>query len=277
MVAEAGGGLPWLSVLGYAGLAFWLWLFAASLAEAEGFSATGRVAAVLGAGLRRGGGVGDTIDPRNSGNGLNGRDTDMPDYGAQMTQLWVELAKDSLLRPRVAARRLLRLNVGQAQLLQLAVLVTCLGIILAYAALRLSSGSVDAVSAWVLDTPLLGALVEFGIMAVIAVLTYRVGALFGGTGTFWDAVALVIWLNTMLLLIQIAQLLTLATVPSLAAVLAIFAVFWALWAYANFVTELHGFDNPFMVLGGVILTAIVLFISLAMLFAMFGITPRGAA
>jgi hypothetical protein len=32
--------------LGYAGLVFWLWLFAASLAEAEGF-ATGRVAAVV--------------------------------------------------------------------------------------------------------------------------------------------------------------------------------------------------------------------------------------
>jgi hypothetical protein len=38
-----------LDVLGYAGAAFWLWLFAASLAEAEGFAATGRVAAVLAA------------------------------------------------------------------------------------------------------------------------------------------------------------------------------------------------------------------------------------
>jgi hypothetical protein len=41
--------LPVASLLGYAGLAFWLWLFAASLAEAEGFAATGRVAAVLAA------------------------------------------------------------------------------------------------------------------------------------------------------------------------------------------------------------------------------------
>jgi hypothetical protein len=41
--------LPLMSVLGYAGLAFWLWLFAASLAEAEGFAATGRVAAAVAA------------------------------------------------------------------------------------------------------------------------------------------------------------------------------------------------------------------------------------
>jgi hypothetical protein len=49
--AVAGGQrLPWVTWLSYAGLAFWLWLLAASLAEAEGFAATGRVVAVLGAG-----------------------------------------------------------------------------------------------------------------------------------------------------------------------------------------------------------------------------------
>jgi hypothetical protein len=37
-----------LDVLGYASLGFWLWLFAASLAEAEGFSATRRVALAVG-------------------------------------------------------------------------------------------------------------------------------------------------------------------------------------------------------------------------------------
>jgi hypothetical protein len=53
-IALAGAGaeiaglprLPWLPLLGYAGLAWWLWLFAATLAEAEGFR-TGRVAAAL--------------------------------------------------------------------------------------------------------------------------------------------------------------------------------------------------------------------------------------
>jgi hypothetical protein len=48
VAAEAAGLLPWTSWLGYAGLGFGLWLFAASLAEAEGF-ATGRVAAVVAA------------------------------------------------------------------------------------------------------------------------------------------------------------------------------------------------------------------------------------
>jgi hypothetical protein len=41
--------LPFTTLLGYAVLAVWVWLFAASLAEAEGFSATGKVAAVVAA------------------------------------------------------------------------------------------------------------------------------------------------------------------------------------------------------------------------------------
>lgn len=38
---------PWLDGLELAGLLWWLWLFAATLAEAEGFRATGRVAAAV--------------------------------------------------------------------------------------------------------------------------------------------------------------------------------------------------------------------------------------
>jgi hypothetical protein len=42
---------PHLDWLAYAALGFWLWLFAASLTEAEGFSGTRRVAAVVAASL----------------------------------------------------------------------------------------------------------------------------------------------------------------------------------------------------------------------------------
>lgn len=52
VAAEASGTaglLLSIQLLGYAGLGYWLWLFAASLAEAEGFAGTGRVAAVVAA------------------------------------------------------------------------------------------------------------------------------------------------------------------------------------------------------------------------------------
>lgn len=48
-IAAGPAVLPWLSVLGYAGLALWGWLFAASLAEVEQFEASGLVAAFVAA------------------------------------------------------------------------------------------------------------------------------------------------------------------------------------------------------------------------------------
>lgn len=46
-VSLTGRVLPWLDWLGYIALALWVWIFAASLAETEGFASTGRVAAVV--------------------------------------------------------------------------------------------------------------------------------------------------------------------------------------------------------------------------------------
>lgn len=190
-----------------------------------------------------------------------------------MTRIWGELVGDSLIRPRVAARRVMALRINPLELLMVAVIITCAGIIMAFVATRASSGGLDPVTSRVLNTPLFGAGIELAVMAVIAVLTHRIGVLFGGKGAFLDAVALVVWLNVMLLLIQIAQILALATFPPVAAALSIVGILWAFWAFANFVTELHGFENPFMVLGAVVLTAIVLFIAVAMLLAILGLTP----
>jgi hypothetical protein len=190
--------------------------------------------------------------------------------------MWGELVIDSLIRPRAAARRVLALGVPLAELLQAAVLVTCAGMVLGYLALRASPGAIDAISAAVLASPLVGAAVQLGVLALIVVLTTRIGRLFGGGGDLLGALALIVWLNVMMLLIQVVQLVTLVVVPPLASVLAVITLVWLVWAFANFVTELHGFQNPLLVLGGTVLTMIVLFFTVAMLLAMLGLTPQEA-
>lgn len=188
--------------------------------------------------------------------------------------MWGQLVIDSLVRPRAAARRVIALGLAPGQLLQAALLVTCVGMLLGYLALNMTAGDVDAVSAAVLADPLIGAAAQLAVMAVVVVLTVRIGRLFGGGGGLWDALALVVWLNAMMVLIQAGQVVVLAIVPPLAALVAIATLFWAIWAYANFVAELHGFRNPVLVLGAVVVTAIVLFFGTAMLLAILGITPQ---
>lgn len=188
--------------------------------------------------------------------------------------MWGELVVDSLLHPRRAARRILAAGVPERLLVQGAVAIACAGVVLGFLALQLSPEAVDMVSAAILGNPLVGVAAQLAVMALIVVLTVQIGRLFGGSGGLSGALALVVWLNAMMVLIQAVQLVALALVPPVAALLAIVTVFWVLWTYASFVAELHGFQNPAIVLGVVMLTAIVLFIATAMLLAILGVTPQ---
>lgn len=190
--------------------------------------------------------------------------------------MWGELLIDSLKRPRAAARRVLDAGVPAAHLLEAAVLVATVGVVLGYLALMMSPGALDVVSTAVIHHPLLGVVAQLAVMAIAVFLTVRLGRLFGGTGTTDGALALVVWLNAVMVLIQAAQLVALAVVPPVATILALATIVWALWAFANFVAELHGFQNPFIVLAVIVLTTIVLFFGTAMIAAILGFAPQGS-
>jgi hypothetical protein len=194
--------------------------------------------------------------------------------GAAETDMWGQLVIDSLTRPRAAARRLLSLDLEPAPLVQAAVAITCAGLVLGWVAMTLSGGAVDPVSAAVLQAPLLGALAQFAVMGLVILLTFRIGRMFGGRGGFWGAAAVVVWLNAVTLLIQVVQIVALAVAPPFAGLIAIATLVWLLWAYASFVTELHDFSSPLMVLGVAILTVIVLIFALTLLAAMLGLSPQ---
>ncbi|CAN5705726.1 Yip1 family protein [soil metagenome] len=188
---------------------------------------------------------------------------------------WRKLVSQSLIQPRAAARSLMALGLPLGLLVQAAAAVTALAILLSYLALAATPDGVDAVSRAIVESPLIGAAIQFGVILVVGYFTFYIGRLFGGTGNLGAALALVVWLNAMLLFIQIVQLAILFVVPPLASLVAVVTVFWALWAFANFVTELHGFQNALLVLGGVLLSMFVLFFGLAMVLAVLGLGPEG--
>ena len=188
--------------------------------------------------------------------------------------MWRELVVDSFLRPRVAAKRVLALGLPAEFLLEAAVLVTAAGVVLGYLAMLTDPGALDRVSATILGRPLLGAVVQLAALAVVVVLTARIGRIFGGSGGLHGALCIVVWLNAVMVLIQVVQLGALAIAPPVAAALAIATILWALWAFSSFVAELHGFRSTAIVIGVVVLTSIVLFFGTAMILAVLGITPQ---
>ena len=188
--------------------------------------------------------------------------------------MWGELIRDSFLRPRVAARRVLAIDLSMSFLLQAAVLVTIVGMVLGFAAFRVAPEAIDQVSATVLSSPLAGALMQLAAMVVVVFLAARVGRLFGGTGRLRGALALVVWLNAMMVLLQAVQLVALMVLPAMAAAVAIMSIVWVLYAFASFVAELHGFRNAAVVLAGVLATSVVLMLGAAMLAAILGFVPQ---
>lgn len=190
--------------------------------------------------------------------------------------MWGELLTDSILRPRAAARRVLDAPVPPGVVVEAAVAVACLGVVLAWTAMRLAGGAVDPLTAAVLSRPLLGAAAQIAMMAGIAFLTWWLGGRFGGRGDALGAAKLVVWLNCVTLAIQAAQLVTLVFAPPLAGFIAVATLFWLFWAYANFTAELHDFTSPFIVLGVTVLTALGLVFGFALIAALLGVTPQGA-
>lgn len=188
--------------------------------------------------------------------------------------MWGKLIADSFLRPRAAARQVLAQLPTMPVLLEAALAVTAVGMVLGFAAFRMAPDAIDSVSATVLRMPLLGAAAQLAVMIVVVLLTVRVGRVFGGTGGVQGALALVVWLNSMMVLLQAVQLVALALVPMVAAAIAIVSIVWVLYAFACFVAELHGFRNTAVVLAGVLATSIVLMFGVAMLAAILGITPQ---
>ena len=192
-----------------------------------------------------------------------------------VTPMFRQLIADSLLRPRAAARTVLDLRIAPGPLIEAAVAVTCLGMVLSFTAARLAPGGVDAVTAAILGAPLLGAAMMLGMLGFAVVATTLIGRQFGGTGDITGALALIVWLNVVLFVIQLVQVAALLLLPPLASLLAFATLFWLIWAFACFVTELHGFSSPLKVLGGVIACMIVFFFGLTVLAAFLGFAPQG--
>lgn len=188
---------------------------------------------------------------------------------------WGELVADTLLRPRDAARQVLRARLGLGPLLEAALAICCIGLVLAYVSALAAGGPGDPVAAFLISQPMLGAAAQAVSFAVLVGLTWKIGRLFGGGGGLGGALVALVWLNAVMLLLQVALIVIVSIAPPLATLFAIATYVWMLWAYANFVTELHGFESPVMVLGVSILTFVALMFGLTMLAAILGFGGRG--
>lgn len=124
-----------------------------------------------------------------------------------------------------------------------------------------------------LYSPLAMAGVQFCAIILAAGLMTSVGRLFGGVGRFEDALLLTVWIEMMLLLVQVVQLVASVILPPVAGLLGIVSIVLFLWLTVHFVKALHGFRNVLLVFLSLIGTAFAIGFALSFLAAAFGLLP----
>lgn len=189
------------------------------------------------------------------------------------------LARLSLTDPKAGAAAVLRAAAGwPASLLwQTGALVVVASVILSELSAALTGGPrPPGVVGAILANPLAMAAVQ-GVIFVIAVhATHRIGRLFGGKGGLGGALALVVWMQALMLAVQALQALAFLLLPGLGAMIGMASIVLFFWVFTNFVLILHGFRSAGAVFVGIVASGLAIMFGVSMILAFLSLFFPGA-
>ena len=186
------------------------------------------------------------------------------------------LTRQTLRNPEQAARWLIDQGWPMQVRWMALVLAVSLSGLLAYASTLLFPLPADEGAAVfsISRQPLVLAGMQLVAIVVGAGLMAGVGRMFGGHGRFEDALLLTVWIEVMLLIVQLAQIVLSLALPELAGILGIIAVALFLWLTVQFTKALHGFTSGPKVLLVMFGTLLVMGFVLSFFMAALGLMPE---
>ena len=185
--------------------------------------------------------------------------------------LVTDLCLETLRTPRAGVRRLLEMDLPmEARWLGL-LLVTVLSVfVTGLSLLVLPPGSEPGLLLLLAD-PFVGVPSQALSLVVAVAAIAGIGRVFGGRGGFADALIVIVWIEFLMTLTQMAELAVMMVVPPAGALLAFAVVAWFLWVIVNAIAELHGFRNLILVFLGLAGGFVVVVVALALLLSGLGI------
>jgi hypothetical protein len=187
--------------------------------------------------------------------------------------LVADLGAQTLRDPRAAVRRLIGFDPPvEARWLGL-LLVTVLAVFVTrLSTLALPAGAEPDFVALVAD-PILGVPAQALSILLVAGAITAIGRVFGGQGRFADALLVVVWVQFLMALAQVAEFVVMLALPPLGAPVAIAALGLFLWVLAQAIAEIHGFQNLFKVFLGMVGGFVLVVTALAVILSALGILP----
>jgi hypothetical protein len=187
-----------------------------------------------------------------------------------LTDQLVVLARRTLDDPRAGARALLALGVPLPARTAGLLLVSVLSALLLHLGFLILPATDDPIAQFMSQSPFRSALIQWVILIVTVFAIHRIGRAFGGRATLADALLVVVWLQVIMLGVQVIQLLALILFAPLAGLLNLAGLVLFFWLFTSFIAEIHGFASRWAVLAGVLgsgfAIAFCLVVVLSMLF-----------
>jgi Yip1 domain len=173
------------------------------------------------------------------------------------------LARLSVADPRAGARGLLALDVPLPARTAGLLLMAVVSALLMHLGFQILPPADDPVTLFMMASPIRTAVMQWLFLLASVLLIHRIGRAWGGQGSLADTLLVVVWLQVIMLAVQVAQLLTLLIAPPLAALVGLAGMGLFLWLITGFIAELHGFASRGAVLAGLLVS----FFALAMVVA----------
>lgn len=183
------------------------------------------------------------------------------------------MARFTVQKPREGARMVMQADVPTGARWVALALTAVLSALLAHISFSLLPADELATVPESALSPIVTAVIQAVIMVLSVVLIHWVGKLFKGTGSFDDGLILLVWLQFIVLFLQVLQILVQIAFPSVFSnVIGILSLVLFLWLLINFIAELHGFRSVLLTAVGFMGALFIFAFILALLvFPMLGV------
>lgn len=201
----------------------------------------------------------------------NSLDTPMPETRVSL----LALARDTVSDPKDGARRVLALAPEEGVLWQALVLVVALSALLTQLGELLVPTPVDPLLPVFTANPLLAAVIQGGLLVVTIYAIHFIGRAVGGSGSFRGAMALVVWLQFIMICLQVVQTVALIVLPPFAGLIGLFGIGLFFWLLSHFVAALHGFPSVGRTFVGILMSMIAIVFGMSIIMSILGFTFSG--
>ncbi|MFN3846985.1 MAG: Yip1 family protein [Paracoccaceae bacterium] len=181
----------------------------------------------------------------------------------------LSMVRFTVQNPRQGARMVMQANLPVTARWVAFLLTAVASALLAHLAFALMPLEVRQAMEGAMSSPFTSATMQGVLMLVSVFAIHYIGRWRKGTGRFEDALILMVWLQFILLILQVVQIIVQLLMPPAAVLVGYVSVGIFLWLLSNFIAELHGFSSVLKTFLGVILTLIAMGFVLATLLLPF--------